>query len=255
MKTHCSRAVHALAKALKERGLTMNRSDSPTDRADSADSAVRVDHLGRDMAAALLSRSEKLEPTIEARLATARQAALAAARDARSAQFAPEMALQSTTAGGGRTPRQRAWLGWLLPASVLIAGLLLLAHSQRGPGNAGAGRPRCARAARRPAAQRLWRPGLQRSTWTRSPRKRRRRPTRKRPSLEPCRALAEPVAELGPEPGLLALLLAVTAASSQTAAPVWAGKTGRVERHAARHPGAPGRAVGETALLRATPGR
>lgn len=108
----------------------MNRSDSPTDRFDSADSAVRVDHLGRDMAAALLSRSEKLEPTIEARLATARQAALAAARDARSAQFAPEMALQSTTASGGRTPRQRAWLGWLLPASVLIAGLLLLAHSQ-----------------------------------------------------------------------------------------------------------------------------
>lgn len=102
----------------------MKRMDSPTDRDD------REDRLGRGLAAALLSRAEMIEPTVEARLATARQAALAAARDARSLQEAPELALQASAAQGRMSPRQRGAMSWLLPVCVLVAGLLLLMHGQ-----------------------------------------------------------------------------------------------------------------------------
>lgn len=85
-----------------------------------------TDRLGQEMAQALLSRAEKLDPTIEARLASARKSALQAAAEA---QRAPELVLQ--TAGASlSTGRQRGRWSLLLPAAVLVIGFAALSHSQ-----------------------------------------------------------------------------------------------------------------------------
>lgn len=85
-----------------------------------------TDRAGKALAAALATRAEQLPPAIEARLASARQAALQAAE----ARLAPQVELQPALAGAaGSAPRGRAW-AWMLPATLLVAGLLTLNHSQ-----------------------------------------------------------------------------------------------------------------------------
>lgn len=88
------------------------------------DKTTATDQIGRDLAGLLRTRAERLDPSIEQRLATARQAALQAAAEA---QRAPELALVTA---GGKTSRQGGRWSLLLPATLLLGGLLVIAHSQ-----------------------------------------------------------------------------------------------------------------------------
>ncbi len=85
-----------------------------------------TDRLGHNMAQALRSRADQLDPAIEARLAGARAAALQAAAEA---QRAPELVLQ-TAGANASTGRQRGRWSLLLPAAVLVIGFAALSHSQ-----------------------------------------------------------------------------------------------------------------------------
>jgi Protein of unknown function (DUF3619) len=90
------------------------------------DKTTATDQVGRDLGGLLRARAERLDPSIEQRLATARQAALLAAAEA---QRAPE--LVAVAAGvGGKTARQGGRWSLLLPATLLLGGLLAIAHSQ-----------------------------------------------------------------------------------------------------------------------------
>lgn len=90
-------------------------------------SKMSTDLLGRQIAKALVTRAEQLDPAIEARLHSARALALQAAQDA----HAPEAVLQATTPLGAPAGQQarRRW-GLLLPAAVLLIGFVAIAHSQ-----------------------------------------------------------------------------------------------------------------------------
>ena len=83
------------------------------------------DAFGQAMAKQLRRRAETLDPAIEARLSSARHAALLAAEEARRA---PEQVL--VTAGGAQAPRQRGRWTLLLPAVLLVLGLSAINHSQ-----------------------------------------------------------------------------------------------------------------------------
>lgn len=91
------------------------------------DKTTAADRLGKDLGRLLATRAEQLEPSIEERLATARKTALQAVADAR---LVSEAALVPAVAGAGRGKRQGGRWSLLLPAGVLLAGLLALAHSQ-----------------------------------------------------------------------------------------------------------------------------
>lgn len=85
-----------------------------------------TDQLGLSIARALNGQVDQLDPAIEARLRSARAAAVQAAHEAR----APEFALQPAAAGLGSSHRQSGRWGWVLPVTVLVAGLVVIAHSQ-----------------------------------------------------------------------------------------------------------------------------
>ncbi len=90
------------------------------------ENAELSERVGRQLADALRSRAETLEPALEARLASARAAALQAAQEAR---LAPELVPAAATAGAPSRESGRRW-GLLLPAALLVLGLLALQHSQ-----------------------------------------------------------------------------------------------------------------------------
>lgn len=92
-----------------------------------SDKTTAADRLGKDLGRLLAARVDQLEPSVEERLASARKAALLAAGEARQLS---EAALVPAVAGAGRGQRQGGRWSLLLPAGVLLAGLLALAHSQ-----------------------------------------------------------------------------------------------------------------------------
>lgn len=89
------------------------------------DKTTAQDQIGKELAGMLRVRAERLEPSIEARLAAARKTALQAAASA----HAPELVAVAAGAAGSGT-RQRGRWTVLLPAALLLVGLLGIAHSQ-----------------------------------------------------------------------------------------------------------------------------
>lgn len=89
--------------------------------------AERRDALGMALADRLRSQAEQLDPAIEARLSSARHAALLAAEETRRA---PEQVLVAAGVGGAQAPRQRGRWTLLLPALLLVIGLGAISHSQ-----------------------------------------------------------------------------------------------------------------------------
>ncbi len=89
------------------------------------DKTTAQDQFGQQVAGLLRTRADRLDPSIEARLATARKAALQAAQ----AAHAPELVAVAAS-GAGQNTRQRGRWTLLLPAALLLVGLLGIAHSQ-----------------------------------------------------------------------------------------------------------------------------
>jgi Protein of unknown function (DUF3619) len=94
---------------------------------------TRVSRFGLRLAAGLTERSEQLPQDVSERLRFAREQALLKARDARVAQ--PETAVTvlqqgSSLALGGLSGRWWLKLVSLMPLLLLVAGLLLIQHTQ-----------------------------------------------------------------------------------------------------------------------------
>lgn len=97
---------------------------------------TRMTRFGLRVAAGLTERSDTLPADVSERLRFAREQALAKARTARATQTAPSTPVVATGGGtlalgslGGRSPR---WLKFasIMPLLLLVAGLLLIEHSQ-----------------------------------------------------------------------------------------------------------------------------
>lgn len=97
---------------------------------------TRMTRFGLRVAASLTERSDTLPADVSERLRFAREQALAKARTARATQTAPSTSVVATGGGtlalgslGGRSPR---WLKFasIMPLLLLVAGLLLIEHSQ-----------------------------------------------------------------------------------------------------------------------------
>ena len=126
VKTHCSRAVHALAKALKARGnRAVNRITSrhslhpPESEALQARFALRI-------ASRLSEGAQASPPDVSERLRFAREQALQRARAARQATPAVAATGASALVLGG-APAEGSWwfkLAAVLPLAVLVLGLL-----------------------------------------------------------------------------------------------------------------------------------
>jgi Protein of unknown function (DUF3619) len=86
-----------------------------------------ADDFGKQLADVLHARVDQLEPTVEARLRAARQAAVQAALEK---QPVPETSLQPAMAGGTRGSGGLGRWSLMIPAALLLVGLTALSHSQ-----------------------------------------------------------------------------------------------------------------------------